>query len=298
MAVDISPTKRQLENWVQQFVPTTDLFFIEEYMMQRLQDYLEHVLIMPRSEFSAHPSYKQIQLINSYTYWRISTTATRVIIAPPHWIGQLPSSIRTELLQAQYQMGRGLCLPLSFFPSPAIVRNYTIDVEGDHFVCLQSKIWNSLPPSHKEHVLKLYAQEWDTWTTEEIPAYTPIHIQTYANQFPMASGSNCLAATLFAVNGQDWILHEWLYPQAFVNGLTQTNHIQATEPLQPADVIVWQDENGAIQHASYHIGDQLFFNKNGQTFFNPWKIVHMEDLVNEWGHLSQTLYRKRGGHPL
>ncbi|MBD8038453.1 C40 family peptidase [Solibacillus sp. A46] len=64
------------------------------------------------------------------------------------------------------------------------------------------------------------------------------------------------------------------------------------EELQQGDVIIWKDDNDIIQHAAYYIGEGLYFNKHGQTMFNPWKILSEADLYNEWEHLSRMNYRQ------
>jgi len=51
-----------------------------------------------------------------------------------------------------------------------------------------------------------------------------------------------------------------------------------SDELQPEDLIIWEDENSIIQHAAYHLGEDLFFNKHRQTIFNPWKILSKEQL--------------------
>ncbi|WP_339212609.1 NlpC/P60 family protein [Solibacillus sp. FSL W8-0372] len=64
------------------------------------------------------------------------------------------------------------------------------------------------------------------------------------------------------------------------------------EELQQGDVIIWKDDNDIIQHAAYYIGEGLYFNKHGQTMFNPWKILSEADLYKEWEHLRRMNYRQ------
>lgn len=54
-----------------------------------------------------------------------------------------------------------------------------------------------------------------------------------------------------------------------------------------------EKEKFVIKHASYHIGNNLFFNKNGQTFFNPWKVTHLDQLNKEWNQYKMIVYRKK-----
>lgn len=41
-----------------------------------------------------------------------------------------------------------------------------------------------------------------------------------------------------------------------------------------------------------HLGEQLYFNKDEQTMFNPWKILSKEQLYKEWEHLTIVKYRQ------
>lgn len=80
MTVRMEPTKEQVSIWIENFVPQKDLFFVEEKDLDSLVEYLCKVLVVPREEFFKHSSYKQIQLVNSYMYWNISSKAQFVIV--------------------------------------------------------------------------------------------------------------------------------------------------------------------------------------------------------------------------
>lgn len=79
----------------------------------------------------------------------------------------------------------------------------------------------------------------------------------------------------------------------FIEKLTQYNYqLVDSDELSPRDVLVWQDEKDVIQHAAFHIEQNLFFNKHGQTYFNPWKLLTKNQLDKEWGALKQVKYRQ------
>ena len=75
-------------------------------------------------------------------------------------------------------------------------------------------------------------------------------------------------------------------------GFTKRFLFTTEEHFQANDVVAWVDEEEVIQHAAYCIDGDLFFNKNGQTFFNPWKIVHGDELKKEWERYTLRVYRK------
>ncbi len=293
MAVRMSPTNEQISRWIEDFVPQRDLFFVEEKDLNALAAYLCEVLVVPKEEFFNHSSYKQIQLVNSYMYWNISSEAQFVIVAKPDWIINLPEKKKRDILIVQYKMNRGLILPLSFFAiADSIPPAYIVEQNGEKFFVIQHSIWNRLSYQIKECAILAYAQLWDDWSGFDPPEQTPIHIKKYANKFPSESGSNCLSAALFAITEQDWMIDEWVHPRTFLNGLERANFTLINDGLEKGDIITWVNAEREIMHAAYHIGNHLFFNKNGQTFFNPWKITDIHTLNKEWCQYKMMIYRK------
>ncbi|MGM9919791.1 MAG: hypothetical protein ACI33O_00990 [Bhargavaea sp.] len=294
MAVTIKPASVQMEAWIDQFVPEKDLFFVNASLLEELDLYLDEVLVMPRKEFSAHSAYSQIQMNNSYMYWTLSEHATSVLVAQPDWLEQLPGKERRTLLFNQCRMGKGMIFPIQLFPSAIeLPVDYVVEVEEGTFVVIRKGMWDRLPHPVKSHAIRAYAQMWDNWKAAEVPEVTPDHIRKYANRFTSIPGSNCFASALYAVTGQEWMIHEWIHPGTLMNGLRRAGYSPAEGELMPGDVITYADEGGEIQHAAYHIGNHMIFNKNGQTFFNPWKVVSLEELNGEWGQYEMRIHRKR-----
>lgn len=293
--IEIEPAKEQIAVWTKKFVPENDLFFISKNDLRIFEEYLSHVFVIPRKEFFNHSTYNQIQFVNSYLYWNISAEVEYVIVAPPSWITYLPKQKKKELFKIQIRLARGLIFSLSLFPEiDSIPEEYMVVDNQEQYVVIQCHMWNTLPHHVKEQAIKAYAQLWDHWTCYEVPVEAPIHIKTFANSFPILSGSNCLSATLFAITGQEWMAREWVHPATFINGLKQADYSFINDDnLGIGDVIAWVNEEDVIQHACYHIGNDLFFNKNGQTFFNPWKVVHWDELNREWSTYKRKVYRKR-----
>lgn len=110
-----------------------------------------------------------------------------------------------------------------------------------------------------------------------------------------AQGANYLAAVLFVISKgkQEWFIYEWVHQKTFLEKLEQYHYEELiTEDLVQGDVVIWTDKSGIIQHAAYHLGEQLYFNKDGQTMFNPWKILSKKQLYREWEHLTIVKYRQ------
>lgn len=294
MKTNIQPSKYQIKNWVEKYVPEKDFFFIQKENLPVFEEEIGKVLLIPKDEFFNHASYKQIQLANSYEYWNLSKEVDFVMVANANWITELPPSKKERLLQIQLKMNRGLIFPLSYFSEiPLLLEENIVKGNENESVVLYSNLWEKLSFSIKEQLVKKYSQQWDEWVSEDIPERLPMIMKKYTNTFPTEGGSNCLAATLFAITQQEWMIHEWVHPQTFKETLDRTHRQVKTEELIEGDVAVWGTAEGQIQHASYHVGNLFFFNKNGQTFFNPWRIINFRELQAEWKRYSLTIYRMK-----
>ncbi|MGE7924018.1 hypothetical protein ACQKND_12585 [Viridibacillus arvi] len=289
----ITPSDEILQQWVEDYVPKKDLFFLAEGDIDKLQGHLRNVLMMPIDEFFQHASYTQIELLNSYEYWNIKN-ASHVIVAQQDWIVCLTEEICTFLLQCQVKIERGMVLPTTFIADLSDIPNaYIIDDS----VVLQRSMWEAMSQSNKKMTIKkMVAEWWEDGVCEEIPEKLPPHLLPYANTYATTAGANCLAATLYAVSGEeknDWLLQEWVHQQALLNGLKQCGYeaYEQDEKLVSNDVVVWIDNDEVIQHASYYVGNGLFFNKQGQTIFNAWKIRKKADLMKDWETMQMKIYR-------
>ncbi|MBA2173715.1 hypothetical protein H0266_02270 [Halobacillus locisalis] len=291
MRTTIEPTEIQILSWMETFVPNKDFFFLSKKHLRKFDKYIEEILIVPEKEFFQHAAYKQVQLVNSYAYWNLSDEVQLVMIAPPEWIESLPYPLKQELLTTQVEMKRGLVL--SNFDS-TVDREYQIREGDDHYLVLQKAMWSRFSYSTKKDLLLRYALLWDDFEACTPPENTPDLIKRYANSFPSEAGSNCLSTTLFALREQEWMIREWVHPETFRIQL-QNTHVKKTDMnLKAGDVLVWEDHKGLLQHASYYLGEDKCFNKNGQTFFNPWKVVQAEDLFQKWDSYNRHVYRKLG----
>ena len=291
MKITIEPTEQQLTSWIDTFVPNQDLFFIEEADLAYFENEVADVLVIPRSEFMAHAVYKRLQLANSYMYWNIAERMSYVLVAPPEWIERIALQKKQHLLEVQAGSGRGLVFAAPMLPeAPA---DFSVERDGTALIVMQYNWWKKLPIKIKMRFLKEYAVQWDSPECHELPADAPSRLQQFANRYSDSHGSNCLSATLFAVTGHAWIAREWVHPETFSHGLHRANYRLIEKEAAPGDVVIWINHAGIVQHASFCIGNDLFFNKNGQTFFNPWKVIDGNELNREWSHLEKKVYSRR-----
>lgn len=292
--MNIVPSNEHLKSWINQYVPEKDFFFIKDEDLFVLEKYLPEVLIIPKKEFYEHSSYNYIQLVNSYEYWNIANDIQFIIVAKPDWFNKLPSEKKKILNARQVDINRGLVLPLPSSPvSNSFVDDHLVVENNQTYIVLQSQMWSSLSYQLKADLIMKYAKQWDSWAGCTVPQNVPLHIRKFANTFPHNAGSNCLSATLYAVTQQEWMIHEWVHPKTFEEGIKRAGYFIHDGDFQETDIVAWINAEGIIQHATYCLGDYLFFNKNGQTFFNPWKIVEWSELKESWHKFSPMIYRKQ-----
>jgi len=301
-----------LDCWCQIAVPEIDLFFFET--MEQVLNYLPiGSLIIPRSEFKEHNSYTNIDINNSYQLWNISKDGKYVCAAHPQLISSLDQDKRTAILHIQKRLNRVLIYPWVFvqegLQAVAIIHqtetlelleSYLVQDEADSFIVFQKEMWSQLPVDFKRNLLSKLAESYMD-IEENLDFYddkiTPV-LEKYTNRFPTMNGPNCLAATLAAATNRleesEWIINQWVHPDTFLLGLELRGYKEVDceiDQMQSRDIIVWKNEHSDIIHAAYYLGNGLFFNKNGQTFFNKWQVIRKETLVNNWGKENFMVYR-------
>lgn len=274
------------------YVPEKDLFFLSKDQHHNFQIDYADVLLMPIDEFYNHSTYGQLNYVNSYEYWNIKN-AQYVIIAEKEWIESISVEKKQLILNSQVETERGLVLPITFINEiEKIPSNYVLN---GHDI-IQRLMWEKLDESLKEQILTTMVYEWwDKGECEEIPNSLPSYLKPFANTFCHLQGANCLAAVLYAISKgkQDWFMYEWVHQKTFLEKLNQYHYEEFLgKELHQGDIVIWKDENAIIQHTAYYIGEELYFNKHGQTMFNPWKILLEEQLYKEWEHLSLVKYRQ------
>ena len=294
MKTKLQPTNDTISEWIKTYVPNKDLFFLPGTNFASFKEHIRDVLVIPHKEFKNHSSYKQVQLANSYEYWNLSKDVAYVLVTPPGWVNHLPAEKKIELFHIQVAVGRGLIHPISNFSGDtSSLHNNVVEMKGEEYAVFHKVMWEELSYRCKKELITDIAQDWEEWTCYDVPTLAPPHLLPFANTFPSRAGSNCLSATLFAITQQEWIVHEWVHPQTFLLRLElEDYHVIPDQDLRAGDVVTWENEDGIIQHASYCIDGQFFFNKRGQTFFNAWSIVHLDDLKEDWGHYHTKTFRK------
>ena len=150
--------------------------------------------------------------------------------APPAWIAILPPEVRHELLAYQVTVGRGLVFPATDMDITSLSTSI-VTVEDELYLILHQSAFQGMPDERRRQLTFEYAKAWDEWTASCIPSTCPDHVRRLANTFPFTSGSNCLAATLFAVTGAEWMATQWVHSGTFLQTLGQVGYMRTESEL-------------------------------------------------------------------
>ncbi|EJS76824.1 hypothetical protein [Bacillus cereus] len=307
-----------LNKWIEQFLPEYDLFFFPAKYGTVVKHFTSNTLLMSKEEFSTHSIFNNIDNRNSYQVWNIHKDIQFVCVTNPILITQWSKETRESIFQTQLEVNRGSIYEwdiiesvLNYIPSASIkattlqqVSLYSFEYGAQRYISLQKSLWDNLHKEFQYKFLLLLTKQFvyqSSLTEKQIEKFKEKfpHIAPYFNTFSTANGANCLAAILASICSEksevQWIITKWVHDNSFLKGLKIKKYELASvfiDSLLPSDILIWKNENNKVIHASFYIGDEYFFNKDGQSFFNPWQLVHMDNLLNTWGNECIEVYRK------
>lgn len=259
----IYPTEQILKYWSENYYNNFDLFFVKDIPFEN-----EDVVITLKDAFKTTSSFN-IDTNNLYEFWNLSDY-NYVIQASKGWFENLNRDSKTYILQEQERVNNPLFL------------------EGN---LITSQKWSQLTTNKQRQFFQNRVDRYcDNHVTQHSTLQLPNHLSSIVSTFPKHQGSKCLSTVLYAITSDKNILQQWIKEDAFLTSLKSLNYELVSEGSQNGDVIVYL-KNNAVVHAAYQIDDGLFINKNGQTIFNPYKIVTKSELDNEWGNYQELYYR-------
>jgi hypothetical protein len=86
----------------------------------------------------------------------------------------------------------------------------------------------------------------------------------------------------------------------YLRDLLKSDYAPITKPTQLGDLIFLATEKDAVIHAAAYIADDIVFTKNGESYTQPWILMHMDDMMDTYvvkhpssGTLKPVYYRKK-----
>ncbi len=149
-------------------------FVPEETFIGLIPDIPSSCLVIPKQEFFNHPLYRRPDNTNPYVTWQMDQDVTYVIHAFSSFLKELQEHVKTRLLEFQ------------------VTAHLRMNSTSKYVILFCSTMGRSGIAGRRE-------------TCDDSIA---LHLADYTNRFPIQDGSDCLAATLFAVTGNEQVVHQ------------------------------------------------------------------------------------------
>lgn len=244
---------------------------------------------MPREALGTHPTLSEIHYINAYCRWQRSPETQQILLAGRGWITRLHEDERSRVLAMQVDLDRGLVYPRSRFDSiPPTLERYGV---GDTLV-LGGSIWSELPDDLRRQFVLRESLAWDDHACFRLPADAPDHLHGMANTFIDVHGANCLSTTAFCFTGEPQVIRRWMFQPEFAGLFERSGYRPSLAATAGSGDVVTFAQDGTIQHATFCVGPNRYLNKNGQTMFNPIKVVDQAMLDEAWADHDRVIYRR------
>ncbi|MFB7142256.1 hypothetical protein ACFCYN_21755 [Gottfriedia sp. NPDC056225] len=296
-------TNEVLKELDQKFVPDVDYFYFE--------DRPNFVLVNERETVDL-----SLDLKTSYLPWNISAKARYIAIVSNEEFLSWEEEIQKLVLREQIRLNRGYIFELDELRKgigdiPVEVQNaldtFSINIDGMKMITLQRFLWNTFPNEIRTNILLYVANmfvDMDSISDESFLNTLKCEYPTVAsllNTFGSRNGPNCFGAVLIALQkDEDKItsyLNKWVLPTEFYKELKNKDYVRIeTDSIQSNDILIWEKDHNTL-HSCFVLSNGLVLNKQGQTMFNPYQCLPLEDVLNNWnwveasgGHLM--IYRK------
>jgi hypothetical protein len=311
----IEISKEVLALWDKQLLPDYDIYFIPKTHEFLIKEFGPNALILPTNDFYNNTVLYTMDVINSYRMWQVDKSKLKyVCITHPDVITSLDKTTRDEIYNIQRLVNNGLIFNWNSMKDlfdastlqaiEPILEPFIFNDDSNQWISVQQSLWGRLTQEVRYGFLLNFSKGFiddvsiDERTLQGYKVKYP-HLAPYFNYYGGKSGANCFAATVAAISGEDaetdWIISNWIFEETLLTSF-EANHYRKlpfeVNSLQPRDVLVWKNESGNIHHACFHLGEGYFFNKHGQTFFNPWQVLTLEYLYEAWGEEGIDIYRK------
>ena len=283
--IRIQPSEATLKRWADSLTTPNDVWYWDDSLADIN---IAGQTVLPRQEY--FEAYPDISYVNAYWHWRMPKSVRQVVVTAPSWIGSLSDGDRQRVVAIQVELDRGQIFPEKHFDRvPEVLEPYRI--EGK--IVLARAAWKSLDKPDQFTFLRREMLSWDDTNCFPVPSETPAHIGGIANAYGDEHGTNCLSTTAFCITARDDLRHKWMFQPEFLEILAGERYEQVDSDIgEPGDVMTFSD-NGVLVHAAWCISPDRYINKNGQSMFNPVRIVNRAMLLADWADQDVAIYRQR-----
>ncbi|ANC76138.1 hypothetical protein ABE65_004660 [Fictibacillus phosphorivorans] len=287
-----------LEKWSRIFVPDRDFF----YFRIKPDHFPSHKITkMDQTAFT-------LDVRTSFLTWSINKKAEFICVMSNKEFQALSTIEKDTIIAEQKALNRGLVFTedelkglMKNVNSLEVDNQLEILKRGASFqdiVIVQKCNWDRVSKNVQHTILMNYADGWieeyalEPEIRENYQTRYP-ELYPYMDTFPEENGPNCLAAVASAIRSSTDDIKRWMQVEHFLQLLEENHyhHIE-TSSVHAKDVWIWFNEQDQVVHAAYLLSEEHAFNKHGQTMFNPWQVIQINELKKAWADFTCKIYRK------
>lgn len=272
-----------LTAWKEHFAPPTQPFFVRRQFPLPSRSgarWLDSGAVREALSLSAH---------DTFATYEVTGTARHLLLLDESAFEALPPGLRTELLYEQLEVGRGSVYQMQDL-TDHLTRSEIDQVaaaSSGGLVVWWPGLFAILSGATQTRLLAEFASEdWPPCRRAELAAERWQQVErvlpgipSRAGTFHPDSGPNCFGAVIEAFTGQRIArrterneFEAWLESRIDAPG--------AADDL--GTVLLWRDDHNALQHAAVSLGDGYAFHKEAQTWWSPWQVVRLTDVIERW----------------
>ncbi|MGD6804239.1 hypothetical protein ACQCVK_16460 [Rossellomorea vietnamensis] len=296
-----------LDSWKERFIPENQILFFRE-----APGFIPSEKYLPGTSKSF-----TLDERTAFATWSVSKEGRYIARIEKDTFLELNEGQRKKVIREQWLLQRGLVFTeeeiIQFLRGAAHTDENLKVLELSSFVdentemkvfMLQQFLWNMLSSHVQSQFLLNYAELW----VDDYAAFANLKepdqqqlteeyedLSVFFDTFPSKNGPNCLSAAAAGFSGDKDIIEEWMMPDRFQALLNYYGYrpIDNVTP-EKSDVMVWRDEQNEIMHACFLLNNEYSFNKHGQTMFNPWQVLAVNEVLNTWNREGSYLVYRKG----
>lgn len=271
-----------LTAWKEHFAPTAQPFFVRRQFPLPSRSgsrWLDSSAVREALSLSAH---------DTFATYEVASDARHLLLLDEGAFEAMPPELRAGLLHGQLEVGRGGVYPMQDLTehlTGSEIDQVSTATSGG-LVVWWPDLFAALSEATQARLLAVFASDYRPPCRAEL---SPRHwrqalralpgILSRAGTFHPDSGPNCFGAIIEAFKGQHIQrrterneFETWLRARVAKPGVTD----------ELGTVLLWRDDHDALQHAAVSLGDGYAFHKEAQTWWSPWQVVRLTEVIERW----------------
>lgn len=296
--IDLLPRSSDFCRWQRNACDDCDLLFVTKKSLSALKS--TKVLILNSEEVRTQGHF--MWSLNRRSWYGYALhQADYCSWVPPGFVESLSSSTQHALAEEQIRLGVPTLFQKNLVPKG--LQKKLISVDG--FSWLTAGCWNVLSARERSAAVKAWfvqneIQIQSSYSFQDLPLSVRNHLKkiqchSLLNTFADCSGPNCFAAVAGAISDAfEYKIHkQWLHWPPFERFLKEHGFVlrRNTQP-QTGDVLIFFNGRNAV-HAAYYLGKGFYFEKAGQDFYEPYRVVEFSCWRKEWPQAALQIWSKR-----